>query len=327
MKKKIAVFAVSTLLFALCSSAEAQQQAKVPRIGFLTNNSPTTFPAGDAAFRLGLRELGYIEGKSIIIEWRYGEGKPDRLREMLNELIRSNVAVIVTGGPSATRLAKQSNRTIPIVMATDPDPVANGFVASLARPGGNITGVSTLAPEISGKQLEILKEVVPRLFRVAVFGTSFSPGNAQRLKEVELAAAALGVKCQLIDILAADDVEPAFQKAAKGHADAVLQLSSTVFNSQRSAILQLAAKTRSPMIYPWREFVEAGGLMSYGVRLTELHHRAATYVDKILKGTKPSDLPVEQPTKFEFIVNLRTAKQIGLTIPPNVLARADRVIR
>jgi putative ABC transport system substrate-binding protein len=327
MKKKIAVFAVSTLLFALCSCAEAQQQAKVPRIGFLTNNSPTTFPAGDAAFRLGLRELGYIEGKSIIIEWRYGEGKPDRLREMLNELIRSNVAVIVTGGPSATRLAKQSNRTIPIVMATDRDPVANGFVASLARPGGNITGVSTLAPEISGKQLEILKEVVARLFRVAVFGTSFSPGNAQRLKEVELAAAALGVKCQLIDILAADDVGPAFQKAAKGHADAVLQLSSTVFNSQRSAILQLAAKTRSPMIYPWPEFVEAGGLMSYGVQLVERHHRAATYVDKILKGTKPSDLPVEQPTKFEFIVNLRTAKQIGLTIPPNVLARADRVIR
>ena len=327
MKKKIALFAVSTLLFVLCSSAEAQQQAKVPRIGFLTNNSPTTFPDGDAAFRLGLRELAYIEGKRIMIEWRYAEGKPGRLQEMLKELIRFDVAVIVTGGPSATRLAKQSNTTIPIVMATDPDPVANGFVASLARPGGNITGVSTLAPEISGKQLEILKEVVPRLFRVAVFGTSFSPGNAQRLKEIELAAAALGVKCQLIDILAADDVEPAFQKATKGHADAVLQLSSTVFNSQRFAILQLAAKTRSPMIYPWREFVEAGGLMSYGVRLTELHHRAATYVDKILKGTKPSDLPVEQPTKFEFIVNLRTAKQIGLTIPPNVLARADKVIR
>src|SRR5262245_34083945 len=181
MKKKIAVFAVSTLLFALCSSAEAQQQAEVPRIGFLTNNSPTTFPAGDAAFRLGLRELGYIEGKSIMIEWRYAEGKPGRLQEMLKELIRFDVAVIVTG-------------------------------------------------------------FVPRLVRVAVFGTSFSPGNAQRLKEVELAAAALGVKCQLIDILAADDVGPAFQKAAKGHADAVLQLSSTVFNSQRSAILQLAAK-------------------------------------------------------------------------------------
>ena len=212
-------------------------------------------------------------------------------------------------------------------MATDPDPVANGFIDSLARPGGNVTGLSTLAPEISGKQLEILKEVVPRLARVAVFGTSFSPGNAQRLKEVEFAAAALGVKCQLIDILAANDVEPAFQKAAKGHADAVLQLSSTVFNSQRAAILHLAAKTRSPVIYPWPEFVEAGGLMSYGVQLTELHHRAASYVDKILKGRKPADLPVEQPTKFEFIINLKTAKQIGLTIPPNVLARADKVIR
>ena len=252
-------FTLCALLVALSVFAEAQQQGKVPRIGFLTNNSPTTFPAGDAAFRLGLRELGYIEDKSIIIEWRYAEGQPGRLQEMLKELIRSDVAVIVTGGPSATRLAKQSNTTIPIVMATDPDPVANGFIDSLARPGGNVTGLSTLAPEISGKQLEILKEVVPRLARVAVFGTSFSPGNAQRLKEVELAAAALGVKCQLIDILAANDVEPAFQKAAKGHADAVLQLSSTVFNSQRAAILHLAAKTRSPVIYPWPEFVEAGG--------------------------------------------------------------------
>jgi putative ABC transport system substrate-binding protein len=326
MNKKI-VWLATVLLLTATTVAEAQQPAKVPRIGFLTNNSPTTFPAGDAAFRLGLRELGYIEGKSIIIEWRYAEGKPGRLQEMLNELIRSNVAVIVTGGPSSTRLAKQSNTTIPIVMATDPDPVANGFVASLARPGGNITGVSTLAPEISGKQLEILKDVVPRLARVAVFGTSFSPGNAQRLKEVELAAEALGVKCQFIDIVAAHDVEPAFQNAAQAHADAVLQLSSTVFNSQRAAILQLAVKTRAVVIYPWPEFVEAGGLMSYGVRLTELHHRAATYVDKILKGTKPSDLPVEQPTKFDFVVNLKAAKQIGLKIPPNVLARADRVIR
>jgi putative ABC transport system substrate-binding protein len=326
MNKKI-VWLATVLLLTATTVAEAQQPAKVPRIGFLTNNSPTTFPAGDAAFRLGLRELGYIEGKSIIIEWRYAEGKPGRLQEMLNELIRSNVAVIVTGGPSSTRLAKQSNTTIPIVMATDPDPVANGFVASLARPGGNITGVSTLAPEISGKQLEILKDVVPRLARVAVFGTSFSPGNAQRIKEVELAAAALGVNCQFIDILAANDVGPAFQNAAKAHADAVLQLSSTVFNSQRAAILQLAVKTRAVVIYPWPEFVEAGGLMSYGVRLTELHHRAATYVDKILKGTKPSDLPVEQPTKFDFVVNLKAAKQIGLKIPPNVLARADRVIR
>jgi ABC-type uncharacterized transport system substrate-binding protein len=319
--------AIAFVLVVAGAVAQAQQQGKVPRIGFLTNNSRTTFPAGDEAFRLGLRELGYIEGQNIIIEWRYAEGKPGRLREMLNELIRSNVAVIVTGGPSSTRLAKQSNTAIPIVMATDPDPVANGFVASLARPGGNITGVSTLAPEISGKQLEILKEVVPSLARVAVFGASFFPGNAQRLKEVELAAEALDVKCQFIDIVAAHDVEPAFQKAAKGHADAVLQLASSLVNSQRAVILQLATKTRLPVIYPWPEFVEAGGLMSYGVQLTERHHRAAAYVDKILKGTKPADLPVEQPTKFEFIVNLKTAKQIGLTIPPNVLARADKVIR
>jgi ABC-type uncharacterized transport system substrate-binding protein len=327
LSKKVFCLVLGSMLFGVCFSVQAQQQGKVPHIGFLTNNSPTTFPAGDAAFRLGLRELGYIEGKSIIIEWRYGEGKPGRLQEMLKELIRSNVAVIVSGGPSTTRLTKQSNTTIPVVMATDPDPVANGFVASLARPGGSITGLSTLAPEISGKQLDILKEVVSHLARLAVFGTSSSPGNSQRLKEVELAAAALGVKCQLIDILAANDVEPSFRKAATGHADAVLQLSSNVFNSQRAAILQLAAETRTVMIYPWPEFVEAGGLMSYGVSLSDLHRRAAIYVDKILKGRKPAELPVEQPTKFEFVINLKAAKQIGLTIPPNVLARADRVIR
>ena len=212
-------------------------------------------------------------------------------------------------------------------MAFDNDPVGNGFVASLARPGGNITGLSTLAPEISGKQLELLKEIVPKLSRVAVLGTSTNPGNAQALKEMELAAGAFGVQLQYLDVLGPKDIETAFRAASKGRADAVLVLASPVLNSHRTQIADLAVKNRLPAIYRRAEFVEDGGLMSYGVSFTDLSRRAATYVDKILKGAKPADLPVEQPTKFEFIINLKAAKQIGLTIPPNVLARADRVIK
>jgi ABC-type uncharacterized transport system substrate-binding protein len=217
---------------------------------------------------------------------------------------------------------------IPIVMAQDDDPVASGFVASLARPGGNITGLATLAPEISGKQLEILKEVVPRLSRVAVFGTSTRPGNVHALKEVELAAGALGLKLQYLDILSPKDIETAFRAAVKGRADAVLMMGAgPVLNPHRKEIAELVIKNRLPVIYRDRDLVEAGGLMSYGAIITDLDRRAATYVDKILKGAKPADLPVEQPKKFEFIINLKAAKQIGLTIPPNVLARADRVIK
>ncbi len=212
-------------------------------------------------------------------------------------------------------------------MAQDSDPVGNGFVASLARPGGNITGLSTLAPELSGKRLELLKEIVPKLSRVAVFGTSTRPGNAQALKEVELAAGAFGLKHQFLDILGPKDIETAFRAASKGRADAVLVLAGSIFNSHRTQIVELPIKNRLPAIYHEPEFVEEGGLMSYGVSFTDLHRRTATYVDKILKGRTPADLPVEQPIKFEFIVNLKAAKQIGLTIPPNVLARADRVIR
>jgi putative tryptophan/tyrosine transport system substrate-binding protein len=308
-------FALCSLLLALGSVARAAEPAKLARIGFLTNNSPTTCPACDAAFRLGLRELGYIEGKNIMIEWRYAGGKPGRLQEMLNELIRSNVAVIVTSGPASTRVAKESNTTIPIVMATDPDPVANGFVDSLARPGGNVTGLSTLAPEISRKQLEILKEVVPRLARLAVFGTAL---ERQKLKEIEFAAAALEIKWQFIDIVAANDIEPAFQKAAKGGADGLL-----VVGNPGQQVVDLAVKHRLPAIYTWPEYINAGGLMYYGTNYLDLFRRAATYVDKILKGAKPGDLPIEPPKKFDLIINLKAAKQIGLTIPPNVLARAD----
>jgi putative tryptophan/tyrosine transport system substrate-binding protein len=329
MKKKITVLTLCAMLFALSFSASAQQPGKVPRIGFLATVSPSTISDRVEAFRQGLRELGYVEGKNIVIEWRYEEGKADRLPPpgLAAELVRLKVDVIVTVGPLVTRAAKEANSTIPIVMAQDTDPVGNGFVASLARPGGNITGLATLAPEISGKQLELLKETVPKLSRVAVLGTSTRPGNAQALKETELAAGTFGVRLQYLDVLSTKDIETAFRAANKGRAEAVLVFGGPVLSSHRTQIADLAAKNRLPAIYERAEFMDDGGLMFYGASITEMFRRAATYVDKILKGAKPADLPVEQPKKFEFIINLRAAKQIGLTIPPNVLARADKVIK
>ena len=330
--KKAAVpsILVAVVLLAVAAIAEAQQAKKVPRIGYLTGSSPSARSARIEAFGQGLRELGYVEGKNIVIEYRYAEGKLDRMTELAADLVRLNVEVIVTGGPLVTRAAKEATTTIPIVMTQDADPVGSGFVASLARPGGNITGLSTLSPEINGKRLELLKEIVPKLSRVAVLGTSTRPGTAQELKEVELAAGAFGVKLQYLDVLDPKDIETAFRAASKGRVDAVLMLvSGGVVDAHRTTIVELAVKTRLPVIYGTggRAFVEADGLMTYGVNINDLDRRAATYVDKILKGTKPADLPVEQPTKFEFVINLKAAKQIGLTIPPNVLARADRVIK
>jgi len=307
--------------------AEAQQAGKAPRIGFLIGSSPAAIAARIEAFRQGLRDLGYVEGKNIVIEWRYAEGKLDRLPALAAELVRLKIDIICTGSPATTRAAKEATVTIPIVMAQDTDPVANGFVASLARPGGNITGLSTLAPELSGKQLELLKETVPRLSRMAVLGNSTVPGNAQALKEMELAAGAFKVQLQYVDVLDLKDIETAFRAVSKGRADAVLVLGNPIFLSQRIQITDLAVKSRLPAIYERPEYVDDGGLMTYGVNINELYRRAATYVDKILKGAKPADLPVEQPMKFEFIVNLKAAKAIGLTIPPNVLVRANRVIR
>jgi putative ABC transport system substrate-binding protein len=321
------VFVLFIAVLALTHLAAAQQAKKVPRIGFLATVSPSTILARVEAFRQGLRELGYVEGKNIVIEYRYAEGKLDRLSELAAELVRLKVDVIVTAGPVPTRAAKEVTVTIPIVMGFDDDPVGSGFVASLARPGGNITGLSTLSPEISGKQLELLKEIIPKLSRVAVLGTSTRPGNAQELREVELAAGALGVKLQYVDVLSPKDIEPAFQAARKGRADALLVLGSPVLISYRKQLVDLAVKNRLPAIYNRSEFVEDGGLMTYGVSVTDLFRRAATYVDKILKGAKPADLPVEQARKFELVINLKAAKQIGLTIPPNVLARADKVIK
>jgi putative ABC transport system substrate-binding protein len=268
-----------------------------------------------------------VEGKNMIVEWRWADGKIANLPALAAELVRLKVDVIVTAGPQVTRIAKEATSTIPIVMAFDNDPVGSGHVASLARPGENITGLSTLSPELSGKQLELLKEVVPRLSRVGVLGTSTQPGYAQVAKEIAIAAEALGVTLQILDVLTPKDIETAFRNASKGHVEAVLVLASAVVAPRRTQIVDLAAKGRLPAIFPYLEYVEAGGLMSYGVQVNDLYRRAAIYVDKILKGAKPADLPVEQPTKFEFIINLKAAKQIGLTIPPNVLARADKVIK
>jgi putative ABC transport system substrate-binding protein len=315
------------MLLALSFPAQAQQPTKIPRIGYLTTVSLSAISARIEAFRQGLRELGYVEGKNIVIEYRSAEGKPDRVPALAAELVRLKVDIIVTTGSAPTRAAKEATSTIPIVMTNDADPVATGFVASLARPGGNITGLSTLSPELSGKRLEILREVVPKLSRVAVFGTSTQPDHALSLREIGLASGSLNVQLQYLDVLGPKDTETAFRAATKGRAQAVLMLPGPVLISQRTQVVDLAVKNRLPAIY-WRsDFVEAGGLMFYGVNILDLDRRAATYVDKILKGRTPADLPVEQPIKFEFIINLKAAKQIGLTIPPNVLVRADKVIR
>jgi putative ABC transport system substrate-binding protein len=326
--RKAAVFGFTlcTLLLALCPTAPTQQSKQLPQIGVLYASAVAN-SSRLAALRQGLRELGYVDGKNIVIEYRYAEGDLDRYPTLAAELVRLKVQIIITGGPAGTRAAQQASSVIPIVMAQDNDPVGNGFVASLARPGGNITGLSTLGAALSGKQMELLKDIIPKLLRVAIFGSSPEPANAQSVKEAERAAEALRVEIQYFDILNPKDFAPAFQAAKKARADAVLSLTSAVAASQRKQIAELALKSRLPVIYPHAEFVRDGGLVAYGVSFPDLDKRAATYVDKLLKGARPADLPVEQPTKFELVINLRAAKQIGLTIPPNVLARADRVIR
>jgi putative ABC transport system substrate-binding protein len=314
--------------FAMCqAAAHAQQPTKIPNIALLSGGSRSIAAERIGAFRKGLRELGYLEGKNMVIEERYSEGKIDRLSELAADLMRLKIHIIVTTGALPTRAAKQVTVTIPIVMAQDSDPVGNGFVASLARPGGNITGLSSLSADINGKRLELMTETIPRLSRVAVLGTSTVPGTLPALTEMERAAGLLGVKVQFLDIVPSKDIEIAFRTAGKERADAVLLLQSLVLNSQRKKILDLTLKSQVPAMYYAPEWVHEGGLMSYSPSIPDLFRRAAGYVDKILKGAKPAELPVEQPTKFELMINLKTAKQIGLTIPPNVLARADRVIR
>src|SRR5215813_7187274 len=285
---------VAAMLLAVSSMVEAQQPKKIPRIAWL-GAARTSSPRIEA-FRQGLHELGYAEGKNIVIEYRYAEGKLDRLPALAAELVRLKVDVIVTGSPQATRSAKQATSTIPIVMAFDDDPVGSGFVASLARPNGNITGLSTLFPEMSGKQLELLKEIVPKLSRVAVLGNVTSVGNTQALREINLAADGFGVQIQYLEVRGPKDIETAFREASKEHADAVLVLANTILYSNRRQVLDLAVKSRLPTIYGRPEYVDDGGLVYYGPSYTALYRRAAVYVDKILKGAEPADLPVEQPT-------------------------------
>ena len=317
--------ALCALLSALCGSAEAQQPARIHRIGILSPVSGSVFSARVEAFRRRLRELGYVEGKNIVIEYRYAEGKRERLPDLVAELVRLKVDIIVTIGPSATLAAKKASGTIPIVIASAADPVGSGLVSSLAQPGGNITGLSLMAPDLDGKRLELLKEAVPKVARVAFL---WQPGSRpQALTKMEAAAKALGLKLQPLPVRSLEDFESAFARAKKERAQALITTTGGRINTQQRRVLDFAAKNRLPAIYHYSEFVEAGGLMSYGPDNTDLWRRAADFVDKILKGAKPADLPVQQATKFEFLVNLKAANQIGLTIPPNVLARADKVIK
>jgi putative ABC transport system substrate-binding protein len=310
--------------------AEAQQQPnKVPRIGYLSNLDPATESVRSEAIRLALRELGYIEGQNIVIEYRYAEGKRDRLPELAVELVRLKVDIIVTGGGRLLRAAMNATKTIPIVMTGGgADPVETGLVESLARPGGNVTGVTNLGGELGGKRLELLKEAVTKVVRVAVFYDPGAPNSVREVKEVLPGSArALRLTLQPWEVRAADGFERVFAAMSKERPDGLYVPASPLMNANLKRIVALASKSRLPSVYSNRVAVEAGGLMYYGADLADSYRRAATYVDKILKGAKPADLPVEQPTKFELVINLKTAKQIGLTIPPNVLARADRVLR
>ena len=325
MNKKILISIFAVVILAFVHPAEAQQPKKAPRIGYLDTGSRSS--AVFEAFQQGLRDLGYIEGQNITIERRSTEGMAERLPNLAAELVQLKVDIIVVGGSPATQAAKNATKTIPIVMTNVTDPVGIGLVASLAHPGENVTGLSNVGSDLGGKQLELLKEASPKVSRVAVLSDSAIPGNALWLGEMKVAAQALRITLQPVDVHRPDDFERAFSAIKKEHAGALSALRNGVNIYYRARIVDFAAKSGLPAMYPDSEDVEAGGLMSYGPNFADLFRRAATYVDKILKGAKPADLPVEQPMKFEFIINLKAAKQIGLTIPPNVLARADRVIR
>jgi putative ABC transport system substrate-binding protein len=308
--------------------AQAQQAKKTPRIGVLLAASRSALAERLDAFRQGLRDLGYVEGQNIVIEYRYAEGNFDRLPDLAAELIRLKVEVIVAaGGGPAVRAAKNATKSIPIVMTGITDPVAGGFITSLARPGGNITGLSLGGYGLSGKRLEILKETVPKISRVAVFSIPAGASDSEILKEMRAAASALRLEIRSLEVRSPDDFTGAFQAAVKGGSHAFTVSTSPVFTANRNRVLEFGAKNRLPAVYPWREYVEDGGLMSYAASSSDLYRRAATYVDKILKGRTAADLPVEQPMKFEFIINLKAAKQIGVTIPQWTLMKADKVIR
>src|SRR5262245_46982533 len=327
MNKKF-VWLVTFLLLAAGPFAQAQQPKKVPKIGYLLPSTPAAAAHLLEAFRQGLRELGYVEGKTLVLELRYGEARTERLPELARELVGLKVDVIVTATDVAIAAVKRETQTIPIVMGNSSDPVGTGFVASLARPGGNITGLSSISPELSGKRLELLKEVVLGLSRVAFLWNPDIRGALLDYNQTESAARSLGLQLQSVEVPRAEDFDRAFAAVTKARAQALIVpgVNPLAF-ANRSQIASFAQTNRLPSMFAQKEYVDAGGLMSYGPSTPDMHRRAATYVDKILKGTKPADLPVEQPMKFEFIINLKAAKQIGLTIPPNVLVRADKVIR
>ncbi len=317
-------------LLAAPLAAEAQQAAKVARIGYLSGANRATNPHLHEAFLQGLRDLGYVEGRNLVIEYRFAEGKLERLPALAAELVALKVDVIVAASTPAAVAAKQATRTLPIVFTSFGDPVTSGFVTSLARPGGNVTGLSNPAPELVGKCLKQFKQAVPGVSRVAVL---WQPGavpertEKDMLKAVEVAARALGVRVQFVEARGPADVDRAFSDMTRARAGALTVLGSAMFFIERRRLVDLAAKNRLPAMYTSREFVDAGGLMAYGPNLADMYRRAATYVDKILKGAKPADLPVEQPTKFELVINLKTARALGLTIPQSVLGRADEVIQ
>ena len=326
MNKKIVVSLLATLILASVHLAEAQQAKKVPRIGFLGSGSASAYSGRIEAFREGLLNLGYVEGKNITIEYRWAEGKYDRLREFASELVRLKVDVIVTHGTPGARAAKQATTTIPIVIAVIGDAVATGLVESLARPGGNITGSSFFGPELYAKRLELLKEAIPGVTRVAGFLNQDNPANRLAFKAMELTAQSLGVEVHRVEVRGPNEFDSAFSGMTKRRVDALVIAQDAMLTAHVRRIAELAVKSRLPSS-GFTDHAEAGGLMGYGVNDLDLWRRAAIFVDKILKGTKPTDLPVEQAMKFELIINLKTAKQIGVTIPPNVLARADKVIR
>jgi putative tryptophan/tyrosine transport system substrate-binding protein len=327
MGKKTMVVWLVALALASFRIAEAQQAGKVHQIGFLSTSSPSVAVPRTEAFRQALQGLGYVDGKNIVIEYRYSEGNFDRLPDLAAELVRLKVDLIVAVETPAALAAKKATRTIPIITVTAADPVGSGLVASLARPGGNVTGLSLVAGlEMSGKQLELLKEALPKFTHVAVLTNPANPPTAGFLKEAELAARLLGVKLRVLEARDPDELDGAFSAIKKERPGGLLVIAAP-FIGINSRIVSFATSNRLPAMFPYTDSVDAGGLMSYGPNQRDLYRRAATYVDKILKGTKPADLPVEQPMKFEFVINLKTAKQIGLTIPPNVLARADKVIK
>jgi putative ABC transport system substrate-binding protein len=330
MTMKIAILARSAMLFALCGSVDAQQTGKVARIGFLDNSTASGSAVLLEAFRQELTKLGWVEGKNFTIEYRFAEQKRERSRELAADLVRLRVdLIVVTGGGGSTLAAKSATTTIPIVMAAVGDPVGSGLIASLARPGGNVTGTSSLAPELNTKRLEILKDAVPKLSRVGVLRLSGGGiGQDLQLKELTPAAQVLKLKLQEIETPAdAKGLESAFQTAKQKQVGAIMTTSNPRFSAERKRIVELAVRYRLPAIYYQKQFVDEGGLMSYGVDYADLFRRAAVYVDKILKGAKPADLPVQQATKFEFVINLKAAKQIGLTLPPELLARANQVLK